>query len=263
MYDLPEWIVFILSALTVVAGLEFGFKLGKRSDHKSEHQDSLNALVNVSLSLLAFLLAFTFGAAAERFNDRKLLLIDETNAIDTAYKRADFLPEQSRTKIRELIRNYVDLRLRLKKEVIEKHDPSLVKKALEESNRIQDKLWQETVSVGKEHLDSDVASLFIESINECVDLQRKRVAAAIHARLPFIVWLILFAMTFFSMFSLGYLLGIMDCRNRLLNSMVILCFALVIAMISDLDTPADGFLQTGNAPMQELGKRMGLPDRGD
>ena len=45
------------------------------------------------LGLLAFILAFTFGAATSRFDDKKQLLLDEVNAIGTTFLRTDFLSE--------------------------------------------------------------------------------------------------------------------------------------------------------------------------
>ncbi|MCK7520215.1 MAG: hypothetical protein MZV64_22250 [Ignavibacteriales bacterium] len=48
------------------------------------------------LGLLAFILAFTFGAATSRFDDKKQLLLDEVNAIGTTFLRADFLAESER-----------------------------------------------------------------------------------------------------------------------------------------------------------------------
>jgi hypothetical protein len=63
------------------------------------------------LGLLAFLLAFTFGMAASRFELRRELVLDEANAIGTAYLRAALVPEPHRTEIRTFLRDYVDSRL--------------------------------------------------------------------------------------------------------------------------------------------------------
>ena len=67
-------------------------------------------MVAATLGLLAFILAFTFGLAASRFDSRMQVLLDEANAIGTTYLRAGMLPEQGK-QIRALLREYADARL--------------------------------------------------------------------------------------------------------------------------------------------------------
>ena len=67
-------------------------------------------MVGAMLGLLAFILAFTFGLVAARFDTRRQVLLDEANAIGTTYLRAGMLPEQGE-KIRALLRDYVSVRL--------------------------------------------------------------------------------------------------------------------------------------------------------
>ena len=68
-------------------------------------------MVAAVLALLAFLLTFTFGMAASRFEARRQVLLDEANAIGTAYLRAALLSDPQRAEIRKLLREYVDVRL--------------------------------------------------------------------------------------------------------------------------------------------------------
>jgi hypothetical protein len=67
-------------------------------------------MVGATLGLLAFILAFTFGLAAARFDTRRQLLLDEANAIGTTYLRAGMLPERGQ-QVRDLLRHYVAARL--------------------------------------------------------------------------------------------------------------------------------------------------------
>ena len=62
-------------------------------------------------ALLGLLLAFSFSGAASRFEDRRHLITQETNAIGTAYLRIDLLPGDAQPKMRELFRHYLDSRL--------------------------------------------------------------------------------------------------------------------------------------------------------
>jgi len=68
-------------------------------------------MVAAELGLLAFLLAFTFGIGASRFEMRRQILIDEANAIGTTYLRAAMLPTPQREDARRLLKEYVDVRI--------------------------------------------------------------------------------------------------------------------------------------------------------
>ena len=50
-------------------------------------------MVADALALLAFMLGFTVGLAASRFDVRRGLVIDEANAIGTTSSRGGLLPE--------------------------------------------------------------------------------------------------------------------------------------------------------------------------
>jgi hypothetical protein len=129
-------------------------------------------------------LAFTFGLAASRFETRRQVFLDEVNAIGTAYLRAALLPETDRTETRELLREYVDVRL-------ESIRSGKIKEAIRRSEGLQAALWGKAVSLGQKSPASIVVGLFIQSSNELIDLQTKRVAAGLHSRIPNVIWLVL------------------------------------------------------------------------
>src|ERR1700745_4512227 len=93
---LPLWALFISILLVVLLSVEFGYRLGKyrRARHEQEKQAPLGTMVGATLGLLAFILAFTFGLAAARFDTRGQVLLDEANAIGTTYLTAGLIPEQ-------------------------------------------------------------------------------------------------------------------------------------------------------------------------
>jgi hypothetical protein len=101
-----------------------GRYLGSRKGMKAQGADSIGSVVGASLGLLAFLLAFTFNMAANRFDNRKNLMLKELNAIDTAYRRAGLLPSSMASETRNLLVEYVDLRVMIAK------DPALLPQAV-------------------------------------------------------------------------------------------------------------------------------------
>jgi hypothetical protein len=110
---LPLRVLLVATVVIVLLSTEGGYRLGTYRRHRTEPEKDapVGAMVGAMLGLLAFMLAFTFGLAASRFDARRIVLLDEANAIGTAYLRAGLLPEPHRSKIRDLLRAYVDARL--------------------------------------------------------------------------------------------------------------------------------------------------------
>ena len=93
---LPLWGLFLTIVLLVLAAIEAGYRLGSYRHRYAgrEKEAPVGAMVGATLGLLAFMLAFTFGMAASRFDTRKQLVLDEANAIGTTYLRTAMLPEK-------------------------------------------------------------------------------------------------------------------------------------------------------------------------
>ena len=106
-------IVGLLLALLLIA-TEIGFRRGRSvrsaiEESARSHYWTLQAGV---MGLLALLLAFTFSMSVTRYETRKLLLVDEVNAIGTTYLRSQMLPEPYRSEVAKLVGDYVANRLR-------------------------------------------------------------------------------------------------------------------------------------------------------
>ena len=91
---LPLWGLFLTIVVLVLAAIEGGYRLGsyRHRQEGREKEAPVGAMVGATLGLLAFMLAFTFGMAASRFDTRKQLVLDEANAIGTTYLRTAMLP---------------------------------------------------------------------------------------------------------------------------------------------------------------------------
>ena len=110
---LPVPLVFVAFAIVTMICYEVGFRLGRWWQVRTpgEQEGPTGMLVGSILALLAFLLAVTMGMAADRFDARRSLVLAEANAIGTAYLRAGYLPEPASSQARELLRQYVPLRI--------------------------------------------------------------------------------------------------------------------------------------------------------
>src|SRR5262252_8180189 len=100
MNDMSSEFLFFYGALLAVGLfvgmltlLEVGRRIGVRRlerDPEGLHAGTIEGSV---LALLGLLLAFTISGAGSRLDARRQLIIEETNAIGTAYLRLDMLPD--------------------------------------------------------------------------------------------------------------------------------------------------------------------------
>ena len=106
--SVPIWVMFLVILMVVLLSIEAGHRYGarKRKLLNGKQVAPVSSMIGATLGLLAFILAFTFGMAASRFDARKALTLDEANAIETTYLRAGLMPEPQRTDIRNLLREY-------------------------------------------------------------------------------------------------------------------------------------------------------------
>ena len=208
----------------------------------------MGAMVGATLGLLAFMLAFTFGSAAERYDSRRQLLLDEANAIGTTYLRAGMLPER-REEVRKLLRDYVDTRLQAV-------ESKRIAEGIRRSEQLQEQLWAQAVTLGERHPTSIVVGLFVQSLNEVIDVHAKRVTVGVRNRIPGAIWLALLAVAVLALAAMGYHAGLAGPNRSLAQVAVALTFSVVIALIGDLDRPQEGTLTVSQQALVDLRQSM-------
>ena len=131
---LPLWVTFLGTVLLVLVSIWLGVYFARRRK-KDEEDAPIGTVVNATLGLLAFILAFTFGVTANRFDSRRQFLLDEITAIETTARRADLIPEPHRSEVKDLIRKYVELRLSATQGRAD------LRERIRESEDVQRQLW--------------------------------------------------------------------------------------------------------------------------
>jgi len=250
---LPLWGLFLVIVVLVLLSIELGYRLGhyRRSRSEREKDAPVGAMVGSTLGLLAFMLAFTFGMSAARFDTRKALVLDEANAIGTTYLRAAMLPDR-RDEVRRLLRDYVDARL-------EAVQAGRIEEGLRRAEDLQARLWGEAVAIGRQHPESNVVGLFVESLNQVIDLHAKRVTAGLRNRIPGPIWAGLFTLAALSLGAMGYHAGLVGTTRSLAVFAVAFAFSAVIALVVDLDRPQEGALTVSQQALIDLRQSMNAP----
>lgn len=248
--SIPIWAFFAGTIFLVLISLEAGSLLGRFSHRKPEADKESSAASTASagvLGLAAFIMAFTFGIVSDRYDARKGLVREEASAVRTAYLRSAFLPEADRAEARGLLRQYLEDRLA----VIQSGNLERLKTTASEAEQIQNRLWNTAVINARKDMNSDVAALYIESLNDVMNVHALRVAVGMQARIPGSIWAVLCGLTILGLMSMGYQTGVAGSKRSLATAFLAVSFATVIVVIASLDRPG-GFIKVAQQPLIEL-----------
>jgi hypothetical protein len=206
-------------------------------------------MVGAVLGLLAFMLAFTFGLAASRFDARRQVVLEEANAIGTTYLRTRLLPEPERSETAKLLREYVDVR-------VGGAQINNLAEAVSRSEELHEQLWSRATAAAAKNPGSIMTGLFIQSLNEVIDLHAKRMLVALRNRIPLAIWLTLFGLGLLGMVSTGYQAGLSATRRSPEMAVLVLAFAGVLFLIVDLDRAHEGLMRVSQQAMLDLQRTM-------
>ena len=246
MVDLYDYSLVTISTVgfTVILGaIEIGWQLGIRSGDRSGN--NVSTLESAALGLLALIIGFTFAMTLSRFEARRDAVVNEANAIGTTALRARLLPEPHRTETLMLLQKYVQIRL----DIIQSgRSLAETSSAVDRSNAIQEVLWQHVQALAKKDNGMVPTGVFIQSLNEMIDDQGKRLAA-LRNRVPNVVLLGLFAIASIADGFAGYASGSDTKHTRLPVYIMGLLVSAVILLILDIDRPSSGFIRNDQQPM--------------
>jgi hypothetical protein len=249
--SLPILGFFVAFAIFALIVFEGGYRLGRWWQERTpdEKEGPTSMIVGSLLALMAFLLAITMGMASDRFDTRRELVLAEANSVGTTYLRAGYLPEPASSEIRDLIRQYVPLR-------IVPNDLAEVRVRMARSVEIHAKLWAITEGLARATPESDVLALFIASLNETIDLHETRVIGGQYARVPETILILLLLGSMLTLGMMGYNAGLTRRRSPLTAVVLIAVLGAVVTLVVDLDRPRQGFLTVSQQPLIDLQEQI-------
>ena len=249
---LPIWGVFLFTVavllLANLAGSRLGYAVQKRWPDRSE--SGVGTMVGASLAFLGFLLALITGTGINILSGRIELVVQEANAIGTTYLRAGYLDEPYSTESRQLLREYVDMRLAALERT--RRDAALVR-----SEEIQQELWSRAEIVARENPVPTIA-LYIQALNEMIDLHTERVHIELGIRIPPTIVLGLYIVAMLTMMLIGVLTSYSGRPNAVALAAVALILAMVFLLIVDLDRSQQGMLQVSQKALLDLQRQLSV-----
>jgi hypothetical protein len=237
----------IAALITSEAGFRHGYWWQEHTPDEKEGPTTM--IVGSLLALMAFLLAIAMGMASERFDTRRGLVVAEANSVGTTYLRAGYLPEPSSSEIRKALREYVPL-------LIVGNEMSDVRNKIARAGQLHAQLWSIAEELARTTPESDVLALFIVSLNEMIDLHATRVMAAVNARVPVTVILLLVLGSMLTLGMVGYSAGLTRRRSPLTSFILVVVLAAVVTLVVDIDRPRDGFLTVNQQPLIDLQEQI-------
>ncbi|MGE4303344.1 MAG: hypothetical protein AB7E24_04845 [Novosphingobium sp.] len=247
----PIWLIAVTiyggMILAALAGWKMRLKNAEDLSPRSKSEEGY--VVSSVMGLLALLVGFTFALAIDRYDTRRKLVLEESNAIGTTYLRTQLLEEPHHTRISNLLTAYAENRIDLARSRTEEAR----RRDLQKSNQIVGQLWAATVAAFPTIRDKPLSSAYIGSMNEVIDLDAARQQSR-RSHVPLEVFIMLVAYQLIAAGVLGYVLA--GRRGRATASLLLILFGGSLILIIDLDRPNSGGIVEDQRPMELLLQTM-------
>jgi len=226
-----------LMVVTVVLGRRIAIWQIAILGRKSE--EGISAIDGAVLGLLGLLLAFAFGMAGDHLQTRRNLIVNEANAIGTAWLRIDCLPADDQPPMREHFRQYLEARLQQTPGRLATAElPTLATL----TSNLRAAIWQRAVAAQPRCVTPQAGALLIEALNTMFDAATSRLAAANnHLPLP-IIWVLVGVALVASVLA-GIAMGGAPQVNWTTTLIFALAVSLTVWAIIDLELPRYGLIR--------------------
>ena len=248
----PIWLVGVGMTVVLLLACEVGYRLGARSRAAESEQtrSGLTTIQTALLGLLGLLLAFTYGNASGKFQDRQEAIVAEANAIGTAYLRADLAPEPHRERLRDILRRYTATRV-----VGDGFTIDQIAERVAASNLVLAELWPAYAELHAAGYVGPTGALLQSSINEVIDMHTTRIAFAV-VRLPGYIFLILLGLSALGITLQTFIASRDDRTNRPAAYVFAVSLVLVLLLTLDMERGNDGMLRHEESPIVEMLEQM-------
>ena len=241
----------------ILAFLAIGRRIGRRTIARYGDAGTASAasLETAVFALLGLLIAFTFSGALTRFDVRRGQVVDEANAIGTAYLRIDLLPSAAQPKLRETFRNYVDSRIATYRML---PDLQAAQQELARSQALQSDIWGQAIAAARmPDARAEAQVLVIPALNQMFDITTVRVMAT-QMHPPAIIYVMLVGLALASALLAGY----QSAREKANGWVHQFGFAAIIALtvyvILDIEYPRLGWVRIDAVDQVLVGVRAGM-----
>jgi hypothetical protein len=233
-------VISVVLFFAMVACLEMGYRIGGYAAKQIENAHEGTSTIEAAIfALLGLLLAFTFSNGISHLDQRRQLIIQESNAIGTAYLRVDLLPANQQPGMRHLFRQYLDSRLGMYAKL---PDLTAADAELDHATKIQQEIWSRAIDASRDDPTQNVARLLLPALNEMIDVTTSR-TIALHTHLPPLIFGLSISVALLSGLLAGYDMAKRRKRSWFHGILYSVVIAITIFTVIDLDYPRFGVIR--------------------
>jgi len=242
-YALDPATVTAILAILMLGAWRVGIRVGLRMRAANRTTPQFDG---AAMALLGLLLAFAFGASMGKYEQRRIAVVEDSNAIGDFYTCATLLKEPIRSKLQAVIRGYAEQRLNIARQPINSVN---IESALTDFQRMHQQmttLVDQALSGG-----TPIAVSLTNTLNDVTSNHAARLAA-LRDRLPGSIVALLFVSTIVTTILIGRnqgFLGSFD-PNGVLGFILIVSLAIYVTL--DLNRPDRGFIKVSQEPIERL-----------
>ncbi len=244
-----SWIIAAILAGLMLAAWFLGCRRGARLS-ADERKSMEKTFSDASMAILGLLLAFTFSMTLSKHDQRRQMVVLDSNAIGDFYTCASLLKQPVRGQLQAVVHDYVEVRLAIAKTVKNDADLELVLAELQRKQARMQALVGEAVDAG-----TPIVEPLVDTLNALTSNHAARLAA-VRDRLPASIILLLFVAALVTMALIGTHQGASGERRHGATLGFVLLVSLVAWVILDLNQPERGMITVSQEPMQRVLKSM-------
>jgi uncharacterized membrane protein SirB2 len=240
----------LASTLLLFAGmllmLETGRRLGiaRRRQETDADRSNLGTIEGALFAVFGLLMALTFTGATSRFNEKRMFIAQEVNAIQTAYLRLELLPKEQKLALQELFRRYVDSRLEAYRKM---PDTRAAEAERAKYEKLQRQIWATAVTASElPGAHPDAGKLLLPALNNLIDITTVR-TLSLQLHPPTIIYLLLFSLGLMCSLLAGYRMASAQNRSWLHILGFTVITVIVVYVILDLDYLREGLIRLQTA----------------
>ncbi len=253
-------VLAIIAAIVLFGGMlafqEIGWRYGRQTRVAEEYskREGSGLMDNAVFGLLGLLIGFTFNGATSRFDQRRLLVGKEVNAIGTAWQRIDALPSQLQDSVRVPFRRYVDAL------VMSYETPQRTQDWLREPPNVaqaQGETWVNAVKVCVSKEGDAARMLLLPGLNDMFGaVEEERFARRVHP--PTVIFVVLGLTALAAALLAGFAISTSANRDWIHRVGVAAVIALAVYIIFEMEYPRLGLIRIRGADQALLDLRASM-----
>ena len=245
-FAIPPVLFAFLMFLGMVLFLELGRQVGlrRRPGETEGERGSFGIVEGALFALFGLLMAFTFSGAANRFNEKRMLIAEEINTIGTAYLRVQLLSPEAQSPVRELFRQYVDSRLETYRKLPDMHAAEAI---MAQSKKLQQEIWNQAVAASRlPNSHPNAGFLLLPALNNMFDMATTR-TMALQNHPPGIIYVLLFILGLICSALAGYRMALSQHRSWLHVVGFTVMTVTIVYVVLDIEYPRAGLIRLADS----------------